>query len=58
MNTYFYIDAFNLYFGSCRGTPYNWLDVAALMKVVFPRNSIGAIKYLLPTELGSHDSPN
>lgn len=44
MITNFYIDAFNLYFGSCRGTPYKWLDLAKLMGVVFPRNQIGQIK--------------
>ena len=41
----FYLDAFNLYFGSCRGTPYKWLDLAKLMGVVFPRNQIGQINY-------------
>ncbi len=34
MNTYFYVDAFNLYFGCCRGAPFKWLDLATLMAVV------------------------
>ena len=28
--TYVYVDAFNLYFGALRGTPYRWLNVAEL----------------------------
>ena len=27
-----YVDAFNLYYGSLRGTPYRWLDLEALSK--------------------------
>jgi hypothetical protein len=30
MRTYVYIDAFNLYYGALKGTPYKWLDVKAL----------------------------
>jgi hypothetical protein len=45
MITYFYVDAFNLYFGSCRGTPYKWLDLARLFAIIFPANQIGKIKY-------------
>lgn len=28
MKTYVYVDAFNLYFGCVKGTPYKWLDLA------------------------------
>ena len=41
MLTFFYVDAFNLYFGSSRGTPSKWLDLAKLMESVFPRNQVG-----------------
>lgn len=30
MKTYVYIDAFNLYFGCVKRTPYNWLDLSKL----------------------------
>ena len=37
----FYVDAFNLYFGSCRGTPYKWLDLAKLFAIIFPQTRSG-----------------
>jgi hypothetical protein len=27
MNTFVYIDGFNLYYGAVKGTPYKWLDI-------------------------------
>ncbi|HVY78354.1 MAG TPA: NYN domain-containing protein [Solirubrobacterales bacterium] len=45
MKTNFYVDAFNLYYGSLRGTPHKWLDLAALFGRVFPRNEIHRIRY-------------
>lgn len=60
MITNFYVDAFNLYFGSCRGTPYKWLDLAGLLGVIFPRNQIGQIKYFTARVLprpGDPDQP-
>lgn len=40
-----YVDAFNLYYGSLKGTPYRWLDLRALFAKVFPRNEINRIRY-------------
>ena len=40
-----YIDAFNLYFGALKGTPFRWLDLEALCRVYLPRNDIVSIKY-------------
>jgi len=57
MNTYFYVDAFNLYFGCCRGAPFKWLDLATLMAVVFPKNSIGKIKYFTARVLPRPNDP-
>lgn len=45
MNTYVYVDAFNLYYGALKGTPYKWLDLQALCKVMIPTNTVLAIKY-------------
>ncbi len=45
MKTNFYVDAFNLYYGSLRGTPHKWLDLAALFERVFPRNEVHRIRY-------------
>ena len=45
MNTNVYVDAFNLYYGCLRGTPYKWLDLAALCRVMLPKDNIRQIKY-------------
>lgn len=45
MKTNFYVDAFNLYYGALKGTPYKWLDLASLFGQVFPRNEIHRIRY-------------
>jgi len=57
MITYFYIDAFNLYFGSCRGTPYKWLDPAKLFAIIFPTNRIERIKYFTARVRPRSDDP-
>jgi hypothetical protein len=45
MKSNVYVDAFNLYYGSLKGTPYRWLDLRALFAKVFPRNEINRIRY-------------
>ena len=40
-----YIDGFNLYFGSLRGTPCKWLDLAAICHMLLPGRNIGRIRY-------------
>ena len=45
MKTYVYIDAFNLYFGCCKGTPFKWLDLGKLCQFLLPKNQIEKIKY-------------
>ena len=45
MRTNVYIDAFNLYYGCIRGTSNGWLDIAALCRVMLPRDSIHKIRY-------------
>ncbi len=40
-----YIDGFNLYFLSLKGTNYRWLDVKRLCSFYFPNNNIQNIKY-------------
>lgn len=40
-----YIDGFNLYYGCVKGTPYRWLDVDRLLRIVLPKNNIILIKY-------------
>jgi len=45
MKTIVYIDGFNLYYGALKGTPYRWLDLAKLCKLLLPRDDIRQIKY-------------
>lgn len=45
MRTHVYIDAFNLYFGALKDTPYKWLDVATLCRLLLPGQQIQKIKY-------------
>lgn len=45
MKTNVYVDAFNLYYGSLRGTPYKWLDLGKLCSLMLPRDTIHRIKY-------------
>lgn len=40
-----YIDGFNLYYGSIKGTPYKWLNPLVMCRLLFPRDSINRIKY-------------
>jgi uncharacterized LabA/DUF88 family protein len=42
-----YVDAFNLYYGSLKGTAYKWLDLRRFCELTFPppRNQINTIRY-------------
>lgn len=46
MRTAIYVDGFNLYYRTVRGTPHKWLDLKALFtKVLKPSHTIIGIKY-------------
>lgn len=45
MKTFVYVDAFNLYFGCCKGTPYKWLDLLRLCRILLPTHDVEQIKY-------------
>lgn len=45
MRTNVYVDGFNLYYGSVKGTPYKWLDIAKLCSLLLPSHSINRIRY-------------
>ena len=46
MRTHIYVDGFNLYYRALKGTPFKWLDLAALFRTVLqPRHDIRKIKY-------------
>jgi uncharacterized LabA/DUF88 family protein len=61
MNTFVYIDGFNLYYGAVKGTPYKWLDIHRLCQLLLPKNRILKIRYftaLVTARPGDPDQPN
>ena len=45
LRTNVYVDAFNLYYGCLRKTPYRWLNLAELCAKILPKNQIHRIRY-------------
>jgi uncharacterized LabA/DUF88 family protein len=45
MKTIVYVDGFNLYYGAVKGTPYKWLDLSKLCRLLLPQHQIVKIKY-------------
>jgi len=45
VRTNVYIDGFNLYYGVIKGSPYRWLDLDKLCRLMLPKNEVGQIKY-------------
>jgi uncharacterized LabA/DUF88 family protein len=53
---YVYIDGFNLFHGSLKGTAYKWLDLNTLSQNLFPNNDIHKIKYFTaPMQVRAYD---
>lgn len=40
-----YSDGFNLYYGAVKGTPYRWLNLEEMCRLLLPRDQIHQIKY-------------
>lgn len=57
MKTFVYVDAFNLYYGAVRNTPYKWLDLQALCRVMIPGNTVACIKYFTARVQPRPDDP-
>lgn len=49
MRTIVYVDGFNLYYGALKGTPFKWLNLEQLCRLLLPQNKIVAIKYFTAT---------
>ena len=58
MATNVYVDAFNLYYGSLKGTPYRWLDLGALCARLLPKDRINRIRYFTATVSARPDNPD
>lgn len=52
-----YVDGFNLYYGSLKGTPFKWLDLRALVASIAPGHTIDHIRYFTARVSGKVD-PN
>lgn len=56
MRTFIYIDGFNFYYASVKGTPYKWLDFRSLFqKLLGNKNQIIKIKYFTARVSGLRD---
>jgi len=40
-----YVDGFNLYYGSIKGSPYRWLDLGKLADLMLPNQDVIHVKY-------------
>jgi hypothetical protein len=50
-----YVDGFNLYYGSLKGTSYKWLDLLALSKALLPKERINRVRYFSAQVSGRQD---
>jgi len=58
MRTIVYVDAFNLYYGALKGTPYKWLDLHALaVALLRPQNDVTGIRYFTAKVRARPDDP-
>jgi hypothetical protein len=53
-----YVDGFNLYYGSLKGTSYKWLDLEALCALLLPNYDIKRIRYFTARISGRPDKPD
>lgn len=45
LDTFVYVDGFNLYYGAVKGTPYRWLNIRQLCELLLPKHTILRVKY-------------
>ena len=59
MRTFVYVDGFNLYYGSLKGTPHKWLDIKARFKAILrSENQLQKIKYFTARVSARPDNPD
>jgi len=58
MKTNIYIDGFNFYYGSIKGTPYHWLNVAKMCEILLPKDSVHRIKYFTALVTARRNDPD
>jgi uncharacterized LabA/DUF88 family protein len=52
-----YVDGFNLFYGCLRRTPYRWLDLGALCRVLLPNDQVHRIRYFTARVNNRPDDP-
>jgi uncharacterized LabA/DUF88 family protein len=52
-----YVDGLNLYYGALKGTPYKWLDLRQLSRLLLPRDRINRIRYFTARVQTPRDQP-
>ena len=57
MKTNVYVDGFNLYYGCVKSTPYKWLDLSALCRILLPKHQIHRIRYFTSRVWATADDP-
>ena len=58
MATYVYVDAFNLYYGCLKDTPYRWLDLSELARRLLPGHRVTRIRYFTAVVESRPDDPS
>ena len=58
MRANIYIDGFNLYYGALKRTPYKWLDLEALSRILVPTHEIHRIRYFTAKLIARPDDPD
>jgi hypothetical protein len=57
VRTFVYVDGFNLYYGSLKGTAHRWLDLFALAKALMPHASVASVRFFT-AKVHGRDDPN
>jgi hypothetical protein len=52
-----YVDGFNLFYGALKGSPYKWLDLDALCRMLLPKDTINRIRYFTAKVSARPDDP-
>ncbi len=57
LRAYVYVDGLNLYYGALKGTPYKWLDLAQMCRLLLPGDDVRSIKYFTAIIRGRPHDP-
>lgn len=52
-----YVDGFNLFYGALKGSPYKWLDLETLCRLLLPKDSVHRIRYFTAKVSARPDDP-